>query len=122
MPYLFTIVFLIITVIGAKLAYWYGKNTKQFLWREYWAMLAWPILGTIALSYFFGWGPIKMFFLGMIILPTLEWFTGLTYHRVMGSRLWNYERHKLPGGYTNYLTLPIWGAGMVLLWLIAHHL
>lgn len=122
MPYLFTILYLVLTKIETILAYQYSKNTKHFLWREYWAMVAAPLLGALGLTYFFGWAPIKMFFLGIIILPILEWFTGRTYHRIMGSRLWTYERYKLPGGYTSYLTLPIWGSGMVLLWLIANRL
>ena len=121
MPYLFSILYLILAKVGAILAYQYGKRTKKFLWREYWVMVSAPILGTIGLTYFFGWTPIKMFILGVIILPALEWSTGHTYHKIIGSRLWFYTRYPLPGGYTSYLTLPIWGSAMVLLWLISKH-
>lgn len=110
--------YLLLATAGAVLAYWYGKNTRRFYWSEYWAMLAAPLLGVAALAYWFGFQFIYVFFFGALFLATLEWFTGFAYHNIMGARLWRYERHALPGGYTSYLTLPIWGSGMVLLWLI----
>lgn len=119
---MFALYYLLFVAIGARLAYLYGKNTKIFLWKEYWALMASPMLGVIGLTFFFGIKPIEMFVLGMILLPILEWSTGKAYHAVLGSRLWVYERYPLPGRYTSWLTLPIWGAAMVLLWLMAKHL
>lgn len=114
--------YLLFVAIGAILAHRYGKNTKEFLWKEYWALLAAPLLGVAAITMKFGFAPLKSFILGMIFLPTLEWFTGLAYHKVLGARLWEYHRYPLPGKYTSWLTLPIWGAGAVLLWLISNNL
>ncbi|MBI2639413.1 MAG: hypothetical protein HYW90_00775 [Candidatus Sungbacteria bacterium] len=115
---MFTLYYLIFISVGTHLAYLYGKKTNRFLWKEYFALITAPLLGTAGLAFIFGWKPIEMFLLGMIILPTLEWLTGRAYHKVLGARLWIYERYPLPGAYTSWLTLPIWGAAMVLLWLI----
>ena len=117
---MFTFYYLGFILVGTILAQQYGKKTKNFLWREYFALLAAPIIGLIGLTFFFGFQPIKLFLLGVIILPTLEWFTGRAYHTTLGSKLWEYKHYPLPGGYTSWLAVPIWGGAMVLLWLIVH--
>lgn len=119
---MFTLSYFTLTVAGTALAYLYGRSTQRFLWREYIAMLAAPLTGVLGLTAFFGLKPIRIFFLGVIILPLLEWGTGRAYHKILGSRLWEYHRYPLPGKYTSWLTLPIWGAGAVLLWLIMNRL
>lgn len=103
---------------GFSLAYLYGRQTKRFLWREYIALLTGPLAGVGGLMYFYGAKPLFVFVAGMIFGPVLEWGMGFWYRKVMGAHLWIYERYPLPGRHTSYLTLPIWGAGVVLLWLI----
>lgn len=105
-------------LIGLFLAYLYGRHTKNFLWREYFAILAFPLLGIIGLVLKLGWVPLKIFVAASLIGPILEWLVGFFYHKTMGSHLWLYERYPLPGRYTSWLTLPIWGMGLLLFWLI----
>lgn len=48
----------------------------------------------------------------------LEWLVGYSYHQIVGQRLWTYHRYSLKG-YTSLLSIPLWGLGGVLFWLIA---
>ncbi|MDA1337369.1 MAG: hypothetical protein O3C23_01195 [bacterium] len=45
-------IFIIITLVGFYLAYLYGHKTKQFYWREYIAIIIWPILAVLGFAYF----------------------------------------------------------------------
>ncbi len=49
---------------------------------------------------------------------TLEWLVGYSYHQIVGQRLWTYHRYSLKG-YTSLLSIPLWGLGGVLFWLMA---
>ena len=116
-----TFYYFLFIAAGFFFAYLYGKKTKRFLWREYIALLAAPLLGIIGLTLFMGIPPLLVFFTGLVVGPLLEWFVGWLYHRVLGIRLWIYERYPLPGRYTSYLTIPMWGFGIVFLWLIVRN-
>lgn len=48
----------------------------------------------------------------------LEWLVGFSYHQIVGQRLWTYHRFALQG-YTSLLSIPLWGLGGVLFWLLA---
>lgn len=113
--------YFLLILIGFALAYRYGRYTKQFLWREYAAMLAFPLLGIAGLIFLLGMSPFYIFSVGLFAGPVLEWLIGFFYHKIMGARLWVYERYPLPGRYTSWLTIPIWGFGLVLLWLVTRN-
>ncbi len=49
----------------------------------------------------------------------LEWLVGYSYHQIVGQRLWTYHRYSL-NGYTSILSIPLWGLGGVLFWLLGH--
>lgn len=119
---MFALLYFLFSFTGAIAAFYYGKNTKNFRWPEYLLLVGFPVIGVILLSLKFGITPMRVFVQGMVVLPILESLTGFVYHKVLGARLWIYERYPAPGKYTSYLTLPIWGSGAVLLWLIAHDL
>lgn len=114
-----SIYYFFFSLTGFFLAYLYGRHTKRFLWREYFAILAAPILGVLGLILILGLQPLYVFIVGSFVGPALEWLVGLFYHKTIGSHLWIYERYPAPGRYTSYLTIPIWGFGLTLLWLIA---
>lgn len=109
--------YFIFAFAGFFLSYLYGRHTKDFRWREYVAMLIAPILGTLGLTYFLGFRPIEVFLICCFVGPALEWLLGIFYHKTIGARLWIYERYPWPGGYTSFLAMPIWGIGLVFIWL-----
>src|SRR3989338_6272506 len=103
------VVYYLLFIIGGMiLAYFYGRHTKKFLWREYLAMFALPLLGIIFFTYYIGINVLVVFILGVIILPVLEWIFGFTYYKILGSHLWVYERYSWRGRHTSWLTLPVW--------------
>jgi len=115
---MYGIYYLVLIIVGFFFAYLYGRHTEKFLWREYSALLAAPVLGVGGLTALLGVKPLLIFITASLIGPLLEWLVGFTYHRIMGAHLWVYERYPLPGRYTSYLTIPMWGFAIELLWLL----
>ena len=107
--------------IGFFLAYLYGRKTKQFRWSEYIAVIILPLLGTVLIGILYDVKVFLLFFYGAITGFILEYILGLTYHRTLNKRLWIYgsDRFSLPGGYTNWLTIPMWGIAAVVFWLVS---
>ena len=48
----------------------------------------------------------------------LEYVIGLTYHKTLNRRLFEYKKFSI-NGYTSYLSIPIWGVAGVVFWFIA---
>jgi len=117
----FTLILLVfgtLSLIGFYLSYLYGRKTKKFKWSEYIALLSVPVLCSFGLTYFFGEKIIILFIKSMIIGFILEFGLGYSYHKILNKRLWVYDTSIL-GGYTNWLTLPMWGVAGILFWLIS---
>ena len=115
--FLVLIIFLSITFLGFYLAYLYGRKTPKFRWSEYAAILIAPTLFTLLLTYLHGIAIIELFFISSVFGFSLEYIIGLAYHKTLNKRLWIYHRYSV-GGYTSILTLPIWGCGGILFWLL----
>ena len=103
-----------ITLTGFYLAYLYGRKTKKFKWSEYTAVVVFPLIFILYMSYhqpiiilFFVISAVSGFF--------LEYILGLTFHKTLNRRLWTYTRFHLHG-YTSYLSIPVWGLAGVLFW------
>jgi hypothetical protein len=109
---------LAISCIGIYIAYLFGRKTKAFRWSEYFALIAAPVAGCLALAYPYGIGLIYFFLLSAIVGFVLEYGIGKAYHKTLNRRLWTYGKHSL-GGYTSLLTLPMWGVAGVIFWLLA---
>ncbi len=114
---LLTVYGLFIT-LGFLFAYLFRTKARGFSWQEYSILFFGPFLGLLYVVYTLGNLPLFIFAIGSIGLTLTEWIVGFIYHKVMGSHLWIYERYSLPGRYTSFLSVPIWGFGAVLLWLI----
>jgi Putative ABC-transporter type IV len=114
------LLYLLFIIAGVILASHYSRHSKRFFWREYISMITPIIIGLVGLIFLLGIKVLYVFLISCVLGPLLEYGTGLTYHKVIGSRLWIYERYPLPGLYTSWLTFPIWGAGCLLIWLIFH--
>jgi hypothetical protein len=115
--FLMLAIFLSATFLGFYLAYLYGRKTTKFRWSEYAAILAVPLLCTLFLAYLYGEIIIELFFISSVFGFWLEYIVGLTYHKTLNKRLWIYQRYSI-GGYTSYLSLPIWGYAGILFWLL----
>lgn len=105
-------------ILGFILAARYGRSTKKFLWREYFALLVAPAVGLVGLIILFGTKPLFAFITLALIGPASEWLLGFMYHKTLGTRLWLYERYCLPGRYTSWLTIPMWGFAGIFLQLV----
>lgn len=110
--------YLAINIVGFFFVYLYGRHTKKFLWKEYFAILVPPIVGLFGLVSFMGLTPLYVFAVSSLIGPIIEWSVGLMFHKILGAHLWIYERYPLPGRYTSWLTIPLWGFGLEIVWLV----
>jgi len=111
-------IFTIITFAGFYTAYLYGRKTKYFKWREYIAIIIWPILSVLALTYFVDVKILSLFFVSSFVGFALEYILGFAYHKTLNKRLWEYRRLSI-GKYTSFLTLPIWGIAGVFFWFLS---
>ncbi|GEM_PF-5351932 len=111
-------IYCLFIILGSLVACLSKPQRQGFSWKEYSILFFGPFAGLIFVIYTLGSRPFFIFLIGSIGLTLVEWMTGFVYHKVMGSRLWIYERYSLPGRYTSFLSVPIWGFGAVLLWLI----
>ncbi len=105
-------------LFGMYCAYLYGRHSKEFRWREYVALLAAPVTGCLGLAYFYGPKLILFFLVSCVVGLFLEYGIGKLYHKTLNRRLWTYSRLNI-GGYTSWLTLPMWGIAGVVFWLLA---
>lgn len=74
-------------------------------------------LFALATAYFEGRGALVVFVVCAIVGPIVELLLSFSYESVVGQKLWIYYRYPI-GYFTSWLTIPFWGAGGVILWLI----
>lgn len=103
---------------GMFCAYLYGRRTKKFLWREYFALIAAPVIGCLGLTYFYGIDILYFFAASSIVGFIMEYVIGKAYHKTLNTRLWTYGKYNV-GGYTSLLTFPMWGVAGVVFWLVS---
>lgn len=112
----FCIVSSVVVIYGAAL---FSRKTKRFRWSEYVALMCVPVLGSLGLAYFYGFKIIYFFFVCSVVGFAFEYILGKAYHLLMHQRLWTYGKYSVEG-YTSLLSLPMWGVGGVIFWMIAH--
>lgn len=94
----------------------YKRN--RFRLGRYFFLLAFPLLATLFALYAQGVSAAYAFLLFAVAGTALEWLVGSAFHRVVGQRLWTYHRYSM-GGYTSWLSVPLWGmAGVPFLLLV----
>jgi len=111
-------IFIAICFFGFYLAYLYGHKTKNFRWNEYFAIIILPILCVVMMAIFVDIKILNLFIISSFTGFFLEYVVGLTYHKTLNRRLWEYKKFSI-NGYTSYLSIPIWGIGGVFFWFIA---
>lgn len=111
------LIFSTIFIFGLFFAVWYGYKTKGFRWSEYIALLIFPLMGIVWLTYKFGSVILFIYFSSAILGTFLEGFLGWSYHKALGSRLWEYKRLDI-SGYTSLLSVPFWGIAGTLFFLL----
>lgn len=115
---LFWYIFILISFIGAYLAYLYGRKTTKFRWKEYLAIIIGPILFVIFLAFYYNFAILKLFLVSSVVGFIGEYIFGFVYDKVLNKRLWTYNRLSIEG-YTSYLSIPAWGIAGVMFWFIA---
>ncbi len=94
------------------------KNSKKFSSLKFLLFITSPVIGTTLFVYRIGWETLYVYFFFCILGAFFEWCTGFLYHKLMGEKLWAYERSSI-GGYTSFYAIPLWGFLGVLFWLAA---
>ena len=115
---LLSIIFLGLCFLGFYLAYLYGHKIKKFRWSEYFALIILPILCVLYLSIFYDIRILSLFIISSFVGFFLEYIIGFAYHQTLNKRLWKYKRLSV-NGYTSLLSIPLWGIGGVVFWLIS---
>jgi len=96
------------------------KHYKEhhFTFGKYIFFLLFPFLALSVIFYLSGQSALNVFLVFCLLGTILEWCIGYSFNQVVGQRLWTYHRYAI-GGYTSYLSIPIWGMGGVMFWLLA---
>lgn len=106
----------------AQSAYYYftKKKFKQhhFSFSRYLYLLLFPAIAVIVVTQKAGIRLLNVFLIFSIVGTILEWLIGFFYYHIVGQRLWTYHRYSL-NGYTSLLSIPLWGLGGILFWLLA---
>lgn len=111
---------LIIESVFAQFHYLvYNRHFKEyhFKFSRYLFYLLFPTLAIIFSFIYTSSTVIYIFLIFSLVGTALEWLAGFAYHMVVGQRLWTYHRFSI-GGYTSFLSLPLWGLGGILFWLL----
>jgi uncharacterized membrane protein len=111
------IIFIFIDLLGFYLAYLYGRHTKIFRWSEYAAIIIFPIIGVFIFAFIFDFRILSLFIISCLAGFSLEYIIGLTYHKTLNRKLWEYKRLSV-GGYTSLLSIPMWGVVGVTFWFL----
>lgn len=115
---LLSFVYITLTFLGFYLAYLYGRKTKQFIWKEYLAIMFLPTILIFLLVYFYGIKILALFLISSFSGFFLEYIFGLTYHKTLNKRLWEYKKFSV-NGYTSLLVIPVWGIAGIYFFMLA---
>ena len=110
--------YLFFVILGFVVTYLFRPRVRKFSWQEYTILLSGPFVGLVLIIYMLGPLPFYIFVLVSFGFTLAECIVVFTYHKIMGSHLWIYERLNLPGKYTSFLSIPLWGFWATFLWLI----
>lgn len=64
---------------------------------------------------------VKIFVVFSFLGTFFEWLLGLSFHMVVGHRLWTYHKYNI-NTYTSLLSIPLWGFCGVVFWLLVNAL
>lgn len=120
MSYL-NLIFLVLCIVGIYFSYLYGRKTRQFKWKEYFLLISSPVLCCLSLVYFYGTKILLFFVTSAVVGFILEGIIGLAYHKTLNRKLWTYGKYNI-GGYTSFLTFPLWGVAGVIFWLLSREI
>ncbi len=109
--------FCIVSGIGMGTSYLLLRTSKEFRWSSFVAFLFAPVCASLLLTLVYGWRVLFLFAVSCVVGFLMEFSLGLLYHKTLKHRLWSYDRYNV-GGYTSWLTIPMWGVAGVLFWLL----
>ena len=92
---------------------------QHFSWWRYTLFFGVPLVtvATVLFSFKYEHSALAMFVWFAVVCTFMEWLVGFTYHRVVGKRLWTYDKFNI-GGYTSWLSVPIWGILGLVMWFL----
>jgi len=111
------IIFVIVSLAGFYSAYLYGRKTKKFRWSEYIAIIIGPIICILIMAYLIDIKILLLFIISCGSGLFLEYLLGLTYHKTLNKKLWEYKRFSIHE-YSSFLSIPVWGIAGVIFWLL----
>lgn len=111
--------FFLEALVGQFHHFIYKKPYKKYHYSfaRYIFFLLFPITAFIFVLAQIGLEVLTVFLSFSLIGTFLEWLSGFSYHMSVGQRLWTYHRYSI-GSYTSFLSIPLWGLGGVLFWLL----
>ena len=115
------VVGVLLEVVVSELHFFVTKNhykENHFTYGKYIFLLLFPLVAIIIIVNRIGLSLLRVFIIFSVIGTFLELLVGFSYHKVVGQRLWTYHRYTLTR-YTSLLSVPLWGLGGVLFWLLA---
>lgn len=113
--------FWVINFFWSIIAVWYGRRTEGWRWSEYFMMIAGPIIGVLALTYFEGLMVLFYFLACMVLGFVLEIRLAQNFEKILGEKFYIYKKLTYKG-YSSILALPFWGAAGIVFLTIAKFL
>lgn len=121
------VIFAVMIVVGVGLEWGlktlHYRMTKthykehHFTLGKYLFLLLFPLLGVFTSVNLVGLGVGAVFLKSAILGTVMEGLVGFSYHKVIGQKLWTYHKYSF-GGYTSWLSVPVWGLAGVFFWLM----
>ncbi len=95
----------------------YKEN--HFTLGKYLFLLLFPLIATAIIFYIENELTVfKVFLTFGVVGMFSEWLVGMSYHKVVGQRLWTYHKYAI-AEYTSWLSLPLWGLCGITFYLLA---
>ncbi len=94
------------------------RKTHYFPAGKFLYFLIFPLMSVIFVATQLQIPIIFGFLIFSIVGTTAEYFLGYTFHKIVGRKLWTYHTYSI-GGYTSWLSIPLWGIGGIFFWLIS---
>lgn len=95
-----------------------GGGELKFSFKKYLFVISFPMFASATAFFLTENILIYVFATFAIVGAFIEWLVGWVFYRVTGEPFWTYHFYPL-GRFTSYLSVPIWGFGGVLFWLLA---
>ncbi|MBI3558975.1 hypothetical protein HY085_01135 [Candidatus Gottesmanbacteria bacterium] len=122
------VIFALMLIVGIVLEYILEKThllvfkkkhkTHYFPVSKFLYFLIFPLISILFVASQLQIPIILGFLIFSIVGTTAEYFLGYSFYQIVGRKLWTYHTYPI-GGYTSWLSVPLWGVGGIIFWLIS---